>query len=956
MKNRAQSVHVTKPLATIVGLGLMATLTFAPAVALADESPANPSSETPIEQNELNPAQTEEGASTGTPEADEKAPEDSSDTSETDEVSKSGTAAASGEESGGNSEADKRAVESTDENSTPAPVASPPAKAPTAPTKEAENEEPTEPPADPEVVETTTTTETTDVATPVSKGAYAIETGIANDKVVDVQGGKAANGTNVQIYQSNSTNAQKWEFEYHPDATVVTTTTTTTNGEVTNTQTTTEEKQHWYIIKSLINKGMVLGIVGNNAQSGSNVALCTYDKESDAQRWEVVKNGGGYLLKSRLSKSLGYDLVLDVKWAEKANGTNIRVYEKNGTDAQRFYLLDVDGLKTVDEATKDPFTGEKRGDVVNNLEGVYTIKSKKDTSYVLDVASGSTKNGANVQLYKSNNTGAQKYYLHKGADGWYTIGIVGSSAVLDAKNGSYLPGTNVQQFKPNGSQAQQWAIRKNTDGSYSFVNRKNGLTLDVANGTMKNGTNVRLWHNNGSQAESFTLTSADFLTGEKGIYTISSMLNRSKVLDIQGGSAANGARVQLYQSNDSLAQRFELQRVGSNLYRIRTAASGGWLTLSDTSGVQATQQGSSKTQSSADLWTFVWNGVGFGLQNDKLVLDARYGSSANGTVIQGYTLNGTAAQCFFVQSAQLLRAGTYEIANASNKRLDVVNASSANGANVRIDADRNTLAQMWNVKVSGSNYIITSTGSGKALEVKGGSKANGANVQQYQANSSASQLWRAEIADGGYVNFVNVNSGKVLDVAGGSTANGANVQQWSANGTSAQKWKLVPTSLDSSNSSWVTMLRVATRKTSSKTNYMVLVDRTHHLIGVLKRESKSAPWYFVRRGSCAVGRATSFMTTTPLGDAYVCYHKYQATKDGYTDWYHTHFKNPSKGITKEIHSVLFKAGSKTKLHGSSGLGTNKSYGCVRVLLDLAEYIYKNVPMKSRVHVYGAMSR
>ena len=47
-------------------------------------------------------------------------------------------------------------------------------------------------------------------AATISEGIYTIKSALGNNKVLDVNGGNVANGTNVQLYSSNKTDSQRW--------------------------------------------------------------------------------------------------------------------------------------------------------------------------------------------------------------------------------------------------------------------------------------------------------------------------------------------------------------------------------------------------------------------------------------------------------------------------------------------------------------------------------------------------------------------------------------------------------------------------------------------------------------------------------------------------------------------------------------------------------------------------
>lgn len=138
--------------------------------------------------------------------------------------------------------------------------------------------------------------------------------------------------------------------------------------------------------------------------------------------------------------------------------------------------------------------------------------------------------------------------------------------------------------------------------------------------------------------------------------------------------------------------------------------------------------------------------------------------------------------------------------------LDVVSASTASGANVQQFRCHYGPNQQWDIVPNvtpnfepDGTYLLINRNSGKCLDVVNASTANGANVQQFTCHRGANQRWliRSDQGRGAHANsyrFVNVASGKCLDVVDASTANHANVQQFSCHGGDNQRWARVPIS------------------------------------------------------------------------------------------------------------------------------------------------------------------
>lgn len=293
---------------------------------------------------------------------------------------------------------------------------------------------------------------------------------------------------------------------------------------------------------------------------------------------------------------------------------------------------------------------------------------------------------------------------------------------------------------------------------------------------------------------------------ESGVYELASAKSGSLVVDVTGASKANGAKVQLYASNTSSAQRWRVTRNNDGTYTLINVCSGKALEVSGgaaKNGAGMQQYVSNGT--AAQRWKFYDAGDGHYYlasllstsDGKKLVLDIPGGNAASGKALQVYRSNQTIAQQWVLRPvSQTIADGTYVVQSQINSRyvLDVVGGSLANGANVQLYASNGTAAQQWKVSFDAKTgyYTIANAKSGKVLDVAGAKNVNGANVQQYPSNKSNAQLWTiAEQPSGGY-QLRCATGGRALDVSGGVAASGRNVQIYNANGSKAQTWTFVP--------------------------------------------------------------------------------------------------------------------------------------------------------------------
>ena len=487
------------------------------------------------------------------------------------------------------------------------------------------------------------------------KSGYYSIVSKCNGLYLDVAAGSTKDGTNVQVYKGNGTKSQLFAFEKIEPPTK-----TIENGT--------------YILKSALNANKVVDIYAGSTSNGANAQLYTRN-DSNAQKFNINYLGNGYYTIQCVSSKK----MLDVYAAGKTNGTNVDQYASNGTDAQKWVIrkesngyysiiskcnnlyLDVAAGSTKDgtnlqmfqrNGTKSQlFTFEKTMVAQQTIkDGMYKIKSAKDTSKVVTVANGSTANSANIELSTDKNNKYQKFHVTHLGSGYYSIRAVHTKLSLDVKGSSTINGTNVLQYTYTGSNNQKWIIKDCGNGRYNIISKCNNLCLDVAAGSTKDGTNIQMYAGNGTDAQKFIFEATSAQALDNGMYEIQSALDSNKVLDIAGGSTANNANVQIWSKSNVNQQKFQITHLGSNYYTIQAVHS-------------------------------------------KKVLDVAGAGKNNGTNVQQYTGNSSEAQKWLIKD---WGDGTYSILSKCNSLyLDVAAASTKDGTNVQMFKGNNTASQKF---------------------------------------------------------------------------------------------------------------------------------------------------------------------------------------------------------------------------------------------------------------------
>jgi beta-glucanase (GH16 family) len=122
---------------------------------------------------------------------------------------------------------------------------------------------------------------------------------------------------------------------------------------------------------------------------------------------------------------------------------------------------------------------------------------------------------------------------------------------------------------------------------------------------------------------------------------------------------------------------------------------------------------------------------------------------------------------------------TGQITGIGGKCVDVAGASSANGTAVQLYDCNASAAQSWTVGTDGTIRAL-----GKCLDVTSASTADGAQIQLYDCNGTGAQKWTVTAAK----DIVNNAANKCLDATGNSSANGTRLQIWTCTGGANQKW------------------------------------------------------------------------------------------------------------------------------------------------------------------------
>jgi hypothetical protein len=373
---------------------------------------------------------------------------------------------------------------------------------------------------------------------------------ISTGKVLDIPAANASEGTNIQQYDSNGTDAQKWYIYDN------------SNGS--------------YSISPILNGTLALTVAPDNS-----IQLSAYSRSAEQSIRFIPSNqpikNGTYNILSKLNSNF----VLDVAGAETANGAVMQIYGANETPAQ---LLSF----TYDQKT-----------------GYYTIINPV-ANRAIDVASSGTANGAKIHIWDQNNTCAQQWTIEARAENEFEILSACSGKALDVSGAVATNSTKIQLYSRNYTPAQRWTTREITqaipNGTYNISSSlKTHYLLDVKSGGTANGTNIWMYEQNGTGAQTFMLT----YNPKTNYYTIVNPQS-SKVIDVAAAGKTNGTKIQIYANNSTCAQQWRIVSSSDGTYEILSACSGLVLDVQAAGTANSTNvQIYEKNSTPAQKWKFV---------------------------------------------------------------------------------------------------------------------------------------------------------------------------------------------------------------------------------------------------------------------------------------------------------------------------------------------------------------
>ena len=292
---------------------------------------------------------------------------------------------------------------------------------------------------------------------------------------------------------------------------------------------------------------------------------------------------------------------------------------------------------------------------------------------------------------------------------------------------------------------------------YKIKNKNSGLYMQVIGGTAENGTKIQQWGSiDGTVHDIWKTVSIE----NGYYYLVSGLADGGTYfLDVTGKSTANGTSMEIYHFTGGTNQQFYISDNYDGTFIIKTRVSGNNSAVEvKDAGLQSGDIVQQWALNGHNCQNWIFEKVGnpgcqmdttkiyeFENVNSKLVLDILDGKMENNTNVQQSASSHADTQRWSLKPSDSNK-NFYSIHSVKDSNFALKVASSSNGGNICIapfSSSDNSMLFKFSKNPDGSYMIMTLASKDEYfVEVINASTQNGANVQQWVVTNHVCQNWK----------------------------------------------------------------------------------------------------------------------------------------------------------------------------------------------------------------------
>lgn len=410
------------------------------------------------------------------------------------------------------------------------------------------------------------------------------------------------------------------------------------------------------------------------------------------------------------------------------------------SQGEHFFNEGSSGFATGDHIHLECARGTYQGQYQNS-SGVWCIKNQINPYDALYLSEST--NIIDGYGYNWRRINADKIYVDLGTDFYALITHMASwNHLTNEANG------NVDICWENYTANQYWKFYRQTDGSYIIKNAKTGKCLEVEDGSSKDGTNIQVWEENNSDAQKWYIYRCGNGYQLKAKCT-DCVMEMNAWNFYQGVNLVSGFRdgsdAEIFAINKKDFNTVGKTELQININGIDTVFTWDNAWCSTNYNIQIYRGTSISGNPYISLWDVKNNLFTYYLE------DGTYTAYLECYNALGNYINSSPKTFEInVNPSGYIDLGTDFYATISHLISGKYLTAQTNG-NVNICSDTNIANQYWKFYRQGDgSYKIKSASTGKCIEVSDGNAQDGVNIQVNEANETFAQSWYIYPCGNGY--------------------------------------------------------------------------------------------------------------------------------------------------------------------------------------------------------------
>lgn len=361
-----------------------------------------------------------------------------------------------------------------------------------------------------------------------------------------------------------------------------------------------------YVFLQPQHSDLVIDVAGGSKEPGGKVHLWDWNPKNPNQMFKKISVGGKtnvFYLQSKVSglyltsngksqsitqqefaRSKNQQWIFESAFASDMADVPAETYAFKNVMANRYTDLSGSGANIAGKDTHiklwDMDHGPDRYNLLrkSHIDDYFFIQPLH-SEYVWDIEGGSHKNGAKLQLWDLNRSGAQQFrFIFAGSPMTFYIQHPSSGKYLDASKSNIAKnGCPIQLWDRHGKANEQWQLTyvpkwqmppKNQ--SFYVKAAYSDKYWDIGGSgaeTNKNGKKVIMWSLDGGADRKYR-----FIPSGDHSWVFVQIQNGGRVFDIVGKGGKNGEKIQIWDKQGNKDQKFAVQFTSPTTFSLRTKA------------------------------------------------------------------------------------------------------------------------------------------------------------------------------------------------------------------------------------------------------------------------------------------------------------------------------------------------------------------------------------------------